>query len=263
MPELAEVDYFRRQWNPGLGARVLRVNLRPQTRVFRGVQAASFVRVVEGATLETSECHGKQMLFRLSGAGWLGIHLGMTGDMRVESARFDPAPYDHLVLHQRGRSLVFRDPRQFGRVRFHQGAAPPDWWSNLPPTLLSRGFTCARMRAFLDRRRGTPIKAALLMQEGFPGIGNWMADEALWRAGVDPRLRSGRLSEAASLALYRAVRHVAAGAMRVMATEFRDPPPSWLFRHRWTPGGRCPRHHILLERATIGGRTTVWCSECQ
>ena len=263
MPELAEVDFFRPQWDPGLGQRILRIALHPEKRVLRSVDPEVFVRSLSGSVLLASSSHGKQMLFRSSAGAWLGIHLGMTGELRLERARFVAGTHDHLVLSQRERSLVFHDPRQFGRIRFHQGATAPEWWSELPPALTSAEFTHARVREFLRRHARAPIKAVLLSQEGFPGVGNWMADETLWRARVHPRLRAGRVSAAASLALYRALRYVCAGAMRAMAVEYRDPPPSWLFRHRWKAGGRCPKHRVLLERAEVGGRTTVWCPECQ
>jgi len=35
------------------------------------------------------------------------------------------------------------------------------------------------MEQFLTRHGRAPIKAVLLLQSGFPGIGNWMADEIL------------------------------------------------------------------------------------
>ena len=62
------------------------------------------------------------MLFVFSGGNWLGIHLGMTGKIRVEPANFRPDKHDHLALYQRERALVFTDSRQFGRVRFHHGS---------------------------------------------------------------------------------------------------------------------------------------------
>lgn len=263
MPELAEVDYYRRQWNAGLGSRIESVTIHARARLFRSLDVPEFERSLSGSALVASESHGKQMLFRSSGNGWLGIHLGMTGELRIVDSAFEPGAHDHLVLFQQKRALVFSDPRQFGRVRFHQGDAAPEWWSNLPPAVTSAEFTPERFRAFLRRHARAPIKAVLLSQEGFPGVGNWMADEALWRAGIYPGARAGRLTSNASLNLYRAVRKVCAGALRLMADEYRDPPASWLFRHRWEDGGLCPKDGAPLKRATIGGRTTAWCPNCQ
>jgi formamidopyrimidine-DNA glycosylase len=187
----------------------------------------------------------------------------MTGTLRTEAAVFQPARHDHLVLYQARRALVFNDPRQFGRVLFHQGKRKPEWWSSLPPALDSPAFTVATVRAFLERHRALPIKAALLLQEGFPGIGNWMADEILWRAKVDPRRRAGKFPSPTLAALWTAIRFVSRGAMKHVSPAFSDPPKGWLCNERWKQGGVCPIHHSPLKRATVGGRTTAWCPRCQ
>src|SRR5439155_8751693 len=237
MPELAEVEYFRRQWHAGLGQKILGVALHADKRVFRGNNLEALQRLLPGSRLIASEARGKRMLFRFSRRVWLGIHLGMTGELRQELSGFAPGRHDHLVLSQRAQSLVFCDPRQFGRVWFHHGETAPEWWSGQPPSVASAAFTFERMRAFLQRHGRAPIKAVLLRQEGFPGIGNWMADEILWRAKLHPRLRTGQLAERAAQSLWRSIGFVCQGALKTVARDYSDPPPSWLFRHRWEKGG--------------------------
>jgi formamidopyrimidine-DNA glycosylase len=165
-----------------------------------------------------------------------------------------------------GASLVFSDPRMFGRIRFERGPQPPAWWTHLAPPILSDGFGRPELAAFLKRRRAAPIKSVLLMQERFPGIGNWMADEILWRAGLHPRRRAGSLSDAEQARLWRECRRVCRLALARIAgaggTLPESPnariPRTWLFWHRWEDGGRCPRTGCRLQRAEIGGRTTCW-----
>jgi len=263
MPELAEVDYFRKQWNPGLGHRIEVVSIHPKARIFRGTDTTRLVRALTGAMLVRSEARGKQMLFVAKKRGaknhsWLGLHLGMTGKLRIEPPDFDPAKHDHLVLHQAKHALVFQDARLFGRVLFAEGKEAPKWWTKLPPELLSSAFTVKDLAIFLKRRARAPIKAVLLMQERFPGIGNWMADEILWRAAIHPRQLAGSLDVAHIKTLYREIRWVCREAMRIIGKKWDDPPDSWLFNHRWQKGGTCPRTGAKLEHATIGGRTTCW-----
>ena len=191
MPELAEVEYFRREWDAGLGHKVLAVKLHARKRIFRETDTRLLVRHLTGATLLRSSARGKQMLFQFSGDNWLGLHLGMTGKMRIEERKFRTEKHDHLVLEQTGQSLVFRDSRQFGRVRFHHGATPPEWWRAHIPEISERGFDQKFLDEFLRRHRKAPIKAVLLMQSGFSGIGNWMADEILWRAKIHPAIARG------------------------------------------------------------------------
>ncbi|MGH7938163.1 MAG: DNA-formamidopyrimidine glycosylase family protein, partial [Chthoniobacterales bacterium] len=128
MPELAEVEYFRKRWNPGVGEAITNVQLHAEKRIFRGTDVRVFKHRLVRQKLLRSQARGKQMLFEFSNGHWLGIHLGMSGQLRVEPAGFRAEKHDHLVLEQKKRALVFRDPRQFGRVRFHHGKAPPDWW---------------------------------------------------------------------------------------------------------------------------------------
>jgi len=263
MPELAEVEYFRRRWDVGLGQKILGVKLHAEKRIFRGNDLESLHRTLPGARLLSSEARGKQMLFRFSNRTWLGIHLGMTGEMRCEPAGFTTGKHDHLVLYQRKQALVFSDARQFGRVLFHHGEAEPEWWKRLPPPLTSSAFTLERLWTFLQRHGRAPIKAVLLRQDGFPGIGNWMADEILWRAKIHPARRAARIAEREAKLLWRAIRFVCDGALRIVTKDYSDPPPSWLFRHRWEKGGQCPKDREPLERATMGGRTTAWCGKCQ
>jgi formamidopyrimidine-DNA glycosylase len=266
MPELAEVEFFRKRWSAGHGARVLSVHVNAGKRLFRGADAAAFQRHLTGARLLGSETKAKQMLFHFSGNVWLGIHLGMSGELRVETPAYQARKHDHLILRQKERQLVFNDPRMFGAALLHEGKQAPAWWTRIAPAILSDGFTVEAVAAFLQRRARAPIKAVLLMQERFPGIGNWMADEILWRAGIHPRRKAGTLRPAEVRVLHRECRKVCRLALDTIAGRGSylpadlnvHIPKSWLFTHRWRPGGKCPRTGQPLAHATIGGRTTCW-----
>ena len=275
MPELAEVEWYRKQWNPGRGERVIRVFLHSGKYVLRGTDEDVLKQNITGQRLLGSDRRGKQMVFRFSGnnaetigaretvRSWLGIHLGMTGKTHVESPDFQPAKHDHLVLYQDRRALVFTDPRQLGHVRFHHGSDEPVWWKHEAPEISSGKFDREFFDQFLNRHENAPIKAVLLMQNGFPGIGNWMADEILWRAGVLPSNRSGRLTQSERAAVFRATKFVVKRSLETLGKDFSDPPKNWLIHQKWKRGGVCPKHRTPLRHATIGGRTTAWCRKCQ
>jgi formamidopyrimidine-DNA glycosylase len=226
-------------------------------------------RALTGALFESSEARAKQILFRFSrgrsraARAWLGIHLGMTGRLRAEPRHFRPGKHDHLVLVTARASLVLEDMRMFGRVRFASGVKPPSWWTALPPAVNSAEFTIQRLRAFLQRRARLAIKPALLVQAAFPGVGNWMADEILWRARISPKTVCGALRKGCVEKLWKAARDVCAEALNTVGIDFSDPPAGWLYHVRWQKSGRCPRCSSLLKRSTIGGRTTRWCAKCQ
>jgi formamidopyrimidine-DNA glycosylase len=267
MPELAEVEFYRKRWHQAArGERVLAVLTHDTKKLLRELDLPAFKRALTGSRYESSEAAAKQMLFRFSGNVWLGIHLGMSGELLVEPRSHAPGKHDHLVLVTSRHALVFSDPRMFGSVDFHIGTQPPAWWSRIAPPILSGKFTVAAVDAFLRRRARSPIKAVLLMQDRFPGVGNWMADEILWRAALHPARLAGTLSPTEVRRLWQECRTVCRQALDAIAGRGSKLPAdlnvgipaTWLFHHRWRPGGRCPKTGKPLAHATIGGRTTCW-----
>lgn len=263
MPELGEVEYYRKVWNSGLGEKILSVKLNDKKRVFRGTNTQKLIQKLTQAKLLSSYTHGKQMLFQFSGQAWLRIHLGMTGKLLTKPISYFPDKHDHLVLFQKKQTLIFRDPRQFGRIQFDTTKTEPKGWINLPPSILSKKFSPTLVKTFLKRHKRAPIKSVLLLQQGFPGVGNWIADEILWQSQIPPQTPAGSLTEKKSQILFQNIRQIAVKIIKTVGKDFSDPPKTWLFHYRWKKKGPCPRCHTLLKHTTIGGRTTCWCPKCQ
>lgn len=267
MPELAEVEFYRKRWHQAsVGQRVEGIRAHAAKKTFREAPAARIRRGLVGARLIDSAAAAKQMAFRFDNGAWLGVHLGMTGALTAQPAGYRAQKHDHLVIDFAAACLVFTDPRMFGGVRFDAGPEAPGWWTRIAPSLLSREFSQTALDAFLTRRAKAPIKAVLLMQERFPGIGNWMADEILWRAEIHPAQPAGSLTPVESRRLRKEIRAVCRHALNRIAGKGDfiphdlnvGIPNTWLFNHRWRDGGTCPRTGVALERADIGGRTTCW-----
>jgi len=285
MPELAEVDFFRRRWWEAAARQtVLSAEINPPSRVFRSFAkefaggTTALAKTLSGAKLTDSATHGKQMWFVFKpGAGngkpkellWLGIHLGMTGHLRAELPDYRAQKHDAIILRFSKHALVFNDARQFGRVRAWLGAAKerPPWLRDLPNEILSSAFTPELVRSVCARHARAPLKAVLLDQSYFPGIGNWMADEILWRASLHPALPAGRAAtQVIAKKLHATIQQVTRDALRVIAGQGKKLPPdlnvhipdTWLFNHRWEKGGLCPKTKNPLHRAEIGGRTSCW-----
>lgn len=263
MPELAEVAYYCSRWNPGISSRVTAVETHGQTRCFRDSDADRVRTVLTGRRLIGSRTHGKRMLFELSQGSWLGVHLGMTGRLLVREESDALEKHDHLALKTGVGWLVFNDSRQFGKIELFESEGLPDIWRGLPREILSEEFDYEFFNRILDRRKRSILKSLLLVQDLFPGVGNWMADEVLWRARIRPDRRLGSLDEKEQKALFDSLRFVCRGAMKYVAPDYTDPPRSWLFRHRWKAGGVCPKTGKVLERDEVGGRTTCWSSSWQ
>lgn len=259
MPELAEVEYFRRVWEPAQGAKVIAVSALLDKRIFREIDNDEFPKCLINTHLKESLRRGKQLAFVFDSKHWLGLHMGMTGKLLLSDEPSQSFKYDYLTLYLEGdRRLIFQDPRLFGKVLYSYSASMPVWWKRLPDELISASFTFNRMNTYLSRRPKSPIKTVLLSQEVFPGIGNWMADEILWRSRIAPFVKVQSIGVEKRKELFERIREVCLDALAVIADGWKRPPDSWLFNHRWRDQGICPKTQQVLIREKIGGRTACW-----
>jgi formamidopyrimidine-DNA glycosylase len=198
------------------------------------------------------------MWIETSGHGpHLGIHLGMAGRIVVDDhSAGDPQRGDtHKPLWDRftlefadGGRMALRDKRRLGRIV-------------LEPAIERLGPDAAEVSRAEFRRavgRGeAPLKARIMDQAVIAGVGNLLADEALWRAELSPLRPAGSLSEDELDDLRRSIRASVRDAIRKGGVH-----TGHLIPHR-ERGGHCPRCGTELERATVGGRTTYWCPHDQ
>jgi formamidopyrimidine-DNA glycosylase len=111
----------------------------------------------------------------------------------------------------------------------------------------------------IGRRRGR-VKALLMKQDVLAGVGNLLADEALWRARIHPGREANRLSRRRMDELHRALQDVIGQSNR----RGRIPPdPGWLTGVRDDRKSKCRRCGTGLRWSTISGRTACWCPRCQ
>lgn len=259
MPELAEVYYHASIWKASLGERFRLGWVHESARCCRALDFGLARTALAQASLLAGHTHGKRMLFEFSGGVYLEVHLGMTGSLLREAPGYQAGRHDHFGLEGERSVLVFRDPRMFGKLALHRSAEGlPQWWQALPPQPQERAFTVKRFAGYCQRRQKRPLKAFLLDQALFPGVGNWMADEILWRTRLRPARRVGSLEESERNALYQELRWVCREALRIIGSDYSDPPRSWLFSHRWKDGGVCPATGKPLRREAVGGRSTCW-----
>jgi formamidopyrimidine-DNA glycosylase len=275
MPELPEVEIAARnlrRW--ALGRRVERVETdEAARRVFRPARPRALATALAGRTVREVRRVGKQLLVTLDGEGGpVGLlsHLGMTGKW-LRRAPGEPAPSHsraRLVLDDQA-VLHYRDPRLFGRLRAVPGArfAEVRELRALGPDPLADGIDHARLLAAFARR-GIPVKVAMLDQRLLPGVGNIVASESLFRAGLDPRRRASSLSPAEVRRLSRAV---LASVREAIAREdgpevayVEEPGTVNPFRVYGREGERCPRcRRGPIERIVQAQRSTFFCRRCQ
>ena len=250
MPELPDVEGYRRVAEPAAGRRIERVDVLDRT-LLRGGHASA----IEGERFGEFSRHGK-WLFVPAGDAEVLMHFGMTGRLDWGRRGTDRHVHDRIVFVCRGGELRYRNMRKFGGVwisrRARERVTGP-----LGPDATEVGLE--RFRELLAPRRGS-VKAAFMDQRLIAGLGNLMVDEIAWRARVDPRTPVGRLSRRRVERLWRAMDEV----VRESLPTGRVPPAEgWLTGARDRRDARCPRCGARLRRATVAGRTTVWCGRCQ
>lgn len=244
MPELPEVERARALIESRALGRTIAAVEDGDTWVCRPHAPGEIDAALSGATLIAAKRVGKVMWVDSDGGPPLGLHLGMSGRIVVDG-RDSPRGWDRFVIRfEDGGSLALRDKRRLGRV-----VLDPDI-SRLGPDAAE--VSRREFRARVGRGRA-PLKARVMDQSVIAGVGNLLADEALWRAMLSPRREAGLLSVEELDRLRRALRAATRRAMRLGGVHTGD-----LVRHR-RRGGACPRCGAPLERAAVGGRTTYWC----
>lgn len=273
MPELPEVETVRRQLAAALPGRPIagvRVLL---PRMLHGVSPEELARRLLGRRFTAVERRGKFLLLKLDDGATLIVHLRMTGRLTLSDGRERGGPYTRAVItFAGGGELRFSDQRTFGTWHYvAEGAgAPPPGLVGMGVEPLSDSFTAEALAQLAFGRR-TPIKALLLDQRRIAGVGNIYADEALFRAGVDPARPAGSLTAAEIERLHGAIRAVLEDALSKGGTTVRDyvngegtPGRFQDFLHVYGRAGQpCRRCGAAIARRKLAGRGTHSCPRCQ
>ncbi len=246
----------------------------PEAIVFDGVSEAQVQRALLRRTVVDTSRRGKHFWLALDRRPWPSFHLGMTGDVRTRDekpiqlasslTRNGAWPPRFTKLHltmDDGGELAVTDKRRLGRIRLREdpGNEPPINALGFDPLLDLP--SPARFTEQL-RTRSAVIKSLLLDQAFAAGVGNWIADEVLYQAGIDPRRRANTLSSLEAQRVRLTLKRVVETAVRADADASRF-PRTWLFHQRWgrRAGGRVGDRPV--EHLTISGRTTAWVPSVQ
>jgi formamidopyrimidine-DNA glycosylase len=257
VPEALEIESYRALADRVVGARI--------ARGYADIYAAkklsstsSWSRAVRGLHVTGTARRGKLLILETDGVS-LGVRFGMTGVLLLDDVAgidglfYGPHAYRAEWIRggldfDDGRRLLLHDPRRLARFE-----VDPDL-GELGPDVL--GLTRAQFDVALSvaRGEGPAVKARLLDQSSIAGVGNLLADEMLFRAGIDPRTPVGRLDAHQRSTLFRAIGQT----MRTLGR--RGGSHTGDHMEARFPGGLCPRDGATMLSATIGGRTTYWCS---
>ncbi len=274
MPELPEVETIVRDLAPHLIGRTLRNPRLHRSDVLRRVSKRRLLRALEGQRVQAVSRRAKHAVFLVRNGLRMVIQPRMTGTLIVQHGTLSDSERQHVVFEARvGRSdlLVYRDVRRLGTIWLLKEREWDAYTARIGPEPLDADFDVSSFAGQLHGSRQA-IKKVLMDQRRIAGIGNIYANEALFRAGVDPSCRADRLDHDQVGRLHQAVRSVLTDAIAAKGTTVRDyrtgTGQSGSFQHVLEVYGRgglpCPRCDTLLTTThAIDGRSTTFCWRCQ
>ncbi len=281
MPELPEVETVVRGLQKSvLGRRILSVWIGKSDFIDN---PAEFTRL-NGQRIASIERFGKFMLLRLANgedaarqvlenaaneAASLLVHLGMTGQLAPSAPEipFDKHTHVSFALDD-GRELRYTDPRRFGRMAYLTAdlLASEVAGAGADPLEVSATEFAERVRS-----RKARIKALLLDQSVFRGVGNIYADESLWRAKIHPARIGSKISAKEAETLRRVLQEILNRAIVMRGSSISDfldangEPGEYQRHHRayGREGKPCYRCRTPIRRVIVAGRSSYFCSKCQ
>ena len=279
MPELPEVESVRRIMSRVLkGHKIAHAEVVADDIMQYGVNPASIQAALEGRTVTEVGRHGKYWWLEFDEKPWLYGHLGMSGWIRELGAptlrlkEHGNAPLDDengrprflklLLETDKGGRIAFTDARRLGRMWLVDDPKKDPRLKKLGPDCYTSLPSAKDLHARLVKRKG-PVKALLLDQGLFAGVGNWIADETLYHARLSPKKPASELTEKETAKLHDSLKKILELAVDVNA-DYKQFPDDWLFHHRW--GGGRGAEFIggkKIVREEVGGRTTAWVPEIQ
>lgn len=261
MPELPEVETVVRTLRPAIvGRRIINAEF-TGLRVLIG-SARKTANALAGRRVVAIERHGKFISIGLD-KGYLVVHLGMTGRLLVDG---ELSKWTHAIFTLDRGSLLYEDPRQFGRIEY--GDQLPARVAALGPEPLE--VTLEEFARRLKLRR-SPVKAVLLNQAVVRGVGNIYADEALFRAGVHPKRVAASLRADRVARVFQAMREVLAEAIESRGSSISNYVDAdgrkggFQNEHRvyQRTGEPCVNCGAPIRRILLAQRGTHYCAKCQ
>lgn len=270
MPELPEVETTCRGIAPHVTGRSV-ARLVVHERRLRWPIARELPKWAENQQILAVRRRAKYIVMDLE-RGYLLLHLGMSGSLRVLPDSTARETHDHFDLELDSCwTLRFNDPRRFGSLHHGEGdAAAHPLLAKLGPEPLEPAFDAAYLYR-ITRKRRVAVKLAIMNSHLVVGVGNIYASEALFRARIRPGRAAKSLSLAECAALVRAIRAVLSMAIRHGGTTLRDyvgagGEPGYFRQKLYVyerDGKACRRCGTLIRHRNQGQRSTYFCPACQ
>jgi len=274
VPELPETETIARDLDSAIsGRKIKKVSVRKRD-VLRGVSSRSLAKRLQDATIVRSWRRAKLVVIDLDTGDRLVVQPRFTGALLIDDGNFRGAELDYSTLRLElddGRALHYADVRRLGTVALMNADRFAEYSAKLGIEPLDRSFTAAHLSAVL-RATSQPVKKVLMEQRKIAGIGNIYANEALWRARIDPSRAAASISVEEASLLRESIVNVLRESIAARGTSFRDYRDARgqrgsfvekldVYGRGGLPCRRCGSK--LVSTHAVDGRSTTMCVRCQ
>jgi formamidopyrimidine-DNA glycosylase len=274
VPELPETETIARDLDGAIrGRKITKVSIR-KADVLREVTARGLAKKLRNATILRSWRRAKLVVLDLDTGDRLVVQPRFTGALLIDDGTFEGSELSYSTLRltlDDGRSLHYADVRRLGTVALMNPKRFAEYSGKLGIEPLDRSFTATHLSGVL-RAGNQPVKKILMDQRKIAGIGNIYANEALWRAGIDPSRTAASVSLEEAALLRDSIVGVLGEAIEARGTSFRDYRDArgerGSFVEKLDAYGRAglPCHRCgakMVSTHAIDGRATTMCVRCQ
>ncbi|MDD4784991.1 MAG: bifunctional DNA-formamidopyrimidine glycosylase/DNA-(apurinic or apyrimidinic site) lyase [Candidatus Shapirobacteria bacterium] len=289
MPELPEVEVVRLFLQSNIvGKNISNLEI---------ITPKSFIgnpKLVKGQKIIFTSRLGKQLSIHLKNGSILLFHLKMTGQIIVlpalsrEGRKAGRVSFGHptkdafgdlpnkstrlIFTFSDNSKLFFNDQRKFGWVKLLSKIELTEVQRNLGIDILSSKFT---PNYLLNQLKPTarPIKAVLLDQNKFAGIGNIYANDALFLAKIHPSFPSNKLSIKKITLLHHFLIQIMIDSIKSGGSTAKDNkyihPDGSTGNHQFNfqvyqrQNEPCLKCKTKIKKIKIAGRGTFYCPKCQ
>ncbi|MBQ6922152.1 MAG: bifunctional DNA-formamidopyrimidine glycosylase/DNA-(apurinic or apyrimidinic site) lyase [Clostridia bacterium] len=271
MPELPEVKTIINVLKPYIVGRTITGVIVNNNSVIARPLPSGFAECLNGKTFSDISRRGKFLRFHFTGGDTLVLHLRMTGCLTVEDKTAPQDKHTHLVFtFDDGKELRYEDIRRFGRFWYIEKGIKDSFSGidklGVEPTDISFDYLKSKFSG-----SGKTIKELLLEQSIIAGIGNIYSDEICFRAKLLSDKKGKTLTDDELSRLCSAIPETITYFVKQNQISFEDYLNTKGKEYRNTPFlqvyGRskqpCPICNTILVGKTIGGRSCVYCPNCQ
>ncbi|AWX14416.1 DNA-formamidopyrimidine glycosylase [Mergibacter septicus] len=268
MPELPEVETAKNGILPYVKGTTIQT-LTIRTAKLRHPISPELFDLANQVVLEIQR-RAKYLIFKLNN-GYILVHLGMSGSLRLVENTASPQKHDHIdMLLDNGKILRYNDPRKFGAWLWVEDLENYPLLTKLGPEPLTEAFSADYLYQ-VSRKKTTAIKTFLMNNQIVVGVGNIYANESLFLCGIHPTMPAMKLTQSEAKQVVTNIKKVLSEAIKQGGTTLQDflqpdGRPGYFAQQLLVYGRKaqpCVTCRQLIESMVIGQRNSFYCPQCQ